>query len=66
MATLFGLVMLTHQIGGFLGAYLGGQVFDATGSYDWVWYIDIALAVGAALIHLPIEEKPLPARAVAA
>lgn len=59
MATLFGLVMLTHQLGGFLGAYLGGKVFDATGSYDWVWYIDIVLAVGAALIHLPISESKL-------
>ena len=64
MATLFGLVMLSHQVGGFLGAWLGGQIFDATGSYNWVWYIDIALAVGAALIHLPIDEKPLVARAV--
>ena len=56
MATLFGIVMLTHQIGGFLGAWLGGKVFEATGNYNWVWYIDIALAVGAALIHLPIRE----------
>jgi len=56
MATLFGVVMLTHQVGGFLGAYLGGKVFDATGSYNWIWYADIALAVGAALIHLPIRE----------
>lgn len=63
MATLFGLVMLTHQIGGFLGAWLGGQVFEATGAYDLVWIIDIALAVGAALIHWPIREAPLPARA---
>jgi predicted MFS family arabinose efflux permease len=59
MATLFGMVMLTHQIGGFLGAWLGGKVFEATGSYDWLWYIDIMLAVGAALIHLPIREVPL-------
>jgi len=59
MATLFGVVMFTHQIGGFLGAFLGGRVLDATGSYDWVWYIDITLAVGAALIHLPIREAPL-------
>lgn len=58
MATLFGIVMLTHQVGGFLGAWLGGQVFEATGAYDWVWYIDIVLAVGAALIHLPIREAP--------
>lgn len=57
MATLFGLVMLTHQIGGFLGAWLGGKVFEATGAYDWVWYIDIVLAVGAALVHLPIRES---------
>ena len=56
MATLFGIVMLTHQVGGFLGAWLGGKVFEATGSYDWIWYVDIVLAVGAALIHLPIQE----------
>jgi predicted MFS family arabinose efflux permease len=59
MATLFGVVMLTHQVGGFLGAWLGGKVFEATGSYDWVWYIDIVLAVGAALVHLPIREAKL-------
>ncbi len=62
MATLFGIVMLAHQVGGFLGAWLGGKVFEATGSYDWVWYIDIVLAAGAALIHLPIREAA-PARA---
>jgi predicted MFS family arabinose efflux permease len=59
MATLFGIVMFSHQIGGFLGAWLGGQVFEATGSYDWIWYVDILLAVGAALVHLPIREEPL-------
>ena len=59
MATLFGLVMLTHQVGGFLGAWLGGKVFEANGNYDLVWYLDIALAVGAALVHLPIREAPL-------
>jgi MFS family permease len=62
MATLFGVVMLAHQVGGFLGAWLGGKVFEATGAYDWVWYIDIVLAVGAALINLPIRE---PARMAA-
>lgn len=56
MAMLFGIVMLSHQIGGFFGAWLGGAVFQATGSYDWVWYIDILLAVGAALVNLPIRE----------
>ena len=59
MATLFGIVMLSHQVGGFLGAYLGGSVFQATGSYDWVWYIDVVLALGAALVNLPIREARL-------
>lgn len=66
MATLFGLIMLSHQIGGFLGAWLGGKVFELTGAYDWVWYIDIVLAAGAALVHLPIREQPVPARVSAA
>jgi MFS family permease len=57
MATLFGVVMLSHQIGGFLGAYLGGKSFEWTGNYDWMWWADIVLAVGAALAHLPIDEK---------
>jgi uncharacterized membrane protein YeaQ/YmgE (transglycosylase-associated protein family) len=52
-------------VGGFFGAYLGGYIFQATGSYDWVWYIDIVLAVGAALVNLPIREALLP-RQVAA
>jgi MFS family permease len=66
MATLFGIVMLAHQLGGFLGAYLGGKAFEWTGSYDWMWYADILLAVGAALVHLPIREARLAPRAVAA
>lgn len=65
MATLFGVVMLAHQLGGFMGAWLGGKVFERTGSYDWIWYLDILLAVAAALIHLPIQE-PQPVRADAA
>jgi MFS family permease len=59
MATLFGLILLTHQVGGFLGAWLGGKVFELTGSYDWIWRVDIALAVAAALVHLPIREARL-------
>lgn len=59
MATLFGIVMLAHQLGGFLGAYLGGKAFEWTGSYDWMWYADTVLAVGAALVHLPIREAPV-------
>jgi predicted MFS family arabinose efflux permease len=64
MATLFGIVMLFHQIGGFLGAYLGGKIFERTGSYDWMWYADIVLAVGAALVNLPIGEARLLRTAV--
>jgi predicted MFS family arabinose efflux permease len=59
MATLFGIVMLSHQVGGFLGAWLGGKVFTMTGSYDTIWIIDIVLALGAALIHMPIKEAPV-------
>jgi predicted MFS family arabinose efflux permease len=66
MATLFGVVMLTHQVGGFLGAWLGGKVFESTGSFDTVWMIDIALAVAAALAHLPIREAHLPRRSATA
>jgi predicted MFS family arabinose efflux permease len=66
MATLFGVVKLSHQVGAFLGSWLGGKVFELTGAYDWVWYVDIVLAVGAALIHLPIPEERLPARAAPA
>ncbi len=66
MATLFGVVMLTHQVGGFLGAWLGGQIFQATGSFDTVWMIDIGLAVAAALMHLPIREAPVVRKMVAA
>src|SRR3954471_23331076 len=67
MATLFGVVMLSHQVGGFLGAWLGGKAFEASGSYDWMWWADAALCVLAALLHLPIREaKPAPALAAAA
>jgi MFS family permease len=64
LGLLFGLVMVTHQMGGFLGAYLGGKAFEASGHYDWMWAADIALAFAAALLHLPIRE-PRPAAAVA-
>jgi predicted MFS family arabinose efflux permease len=60
MATLFGIVMLSHQIGGFLGAWLGGVLFQATGSHTATWLIDVALALLAAALHLPIQEKAAP------
>lgn len=62
MATLFGIVMVSHQIGGFLGAWLGGKAFEANGNYDWMWYADVVLAVAAALLHLPIKEKVVAPR----
>lgn len=65
MATLFGVVMLTHQLGGFLGAWLGGRVFEATGNYNGVWCIDIVLAVAAALINPPIREARVLVRVAA-
>jgi predicted MFS family arabinose efflux permease len=64
LTTLFGLTLLSHQIGGFLGAWLGGVAMARLGSYDWVWYADIVLALAAALINLPIKEA-VPPRALA-
>ena len=59
LATLFGLTLLSHQIGGFFGAWLGGLTVVQTGSYAWMWWADAALALGAALVNLPIREaKP--------
>jgi len=56
LATLFGLTLFSHQIGGFFGAWLGGIAVARTGNYGWMWYADIALASFAALINLPIRE----------
>ena len=60
MATLFGIVFLSHQVGSFLGVWLGGRLYDATGSYDSMWWAGVALGLLAAAVHLPINEKPLP------
>jgi len=57
LATLFGLTLLSHQIGGFFGAFLGGQAMARFGNYSWMWYADIMLALGAAFINLPIREE---------
>ena len=60
MATLFGVVFLSHQIGSFLGVWLGGVLYDRTGSYDLMWWAGVFFGVFAAIVHLPIDEKPLP------
>ena len=68
LATIFGLVFLGHQIGGFTGAWLGGVVFDRTGSYDLMWIIGILAAAFAAVVHLPVRDGPraaVPAPATA-
>jgi predicted MFS family arabinose efflux permease len=56
---LGGLVFFSHQIGSFMGAWLGGLLYDKTGSYDIVWYIAIALGVVAALVNLPVKERAI-------
>lgn len=62
LATLFGLTLLSHQIGGFLGAWLGGLALERNGSYLWMWYADIVLASAAALVNLPIREARVTPR----
>jgi Arabinose efflux permease len=59
MATLFGFVFLSHQVGAFLGVWLGGLAFDSTGSYDIIWALGVVLALAAAVVHLPIVERPV-------
>ncbi|MDP6947413.1 MAG: MFS transporter [Arenicellales bacterium] len=59
LATLFGVVFLSHQIGSFTGVWMGGWIHDHTGSYDLMWQAGIVLGLVAAVIHLPINEKPL-------
>ena len=59
LSMLGGFVFLSHQIGSFLGVWLGGKLYDTTGSYDVVWYLAIALGVFAAIINLPIDERAI-------
>lgn len=66
LATLFGLTLLSHQIGAFFGAYLGGIAVTSQGSYLWMWYADAVLALAAALVNLPIREAPVQRRTVVA
>ncbi len=59
MGTLFGIVFLSHQLGSFTGVWLGGLIYDQTGSYNAMWWAGAALGILAALIHLPINERPI-------
>jgi predicted MFS family arabinose efflux permease len=60
MGMLFGFVFLSHQVGAFIGVWLGGKLYDATGSYDIVWWLAVGLGLFAALVHIPIDEKSVP------
>jgi MFS family permease len=63
MATLMGIVFFSHQGGAFLGVWLGGRLYDETGSYDVVWWLGVALGIFAAIVHWPIQERPAHAAA---
>ena len=62
MGTLYGIVFLSHQIGSFVGVWLGGLFYDIYGSYDLVWWVGIGVGAFSAIIHLPVKEKPLVER----
>jgi MFS family permease len=59
MATLFGFAFFSHQVGGFLGVWLGGLLYSTTGSYNVVWWLSVALGIVSAIINLPIIERPI-------
>jgi MFS family permease len=65
LSTLYGIVFLGHQVGAFVGVWIGGYIFDSTGSYDIVWYVAICLGLIAALLHWPINETPVERLALA-
>jgi len=59
LSMLSGFVFFSHQIGSFMGVWLGGRLYDRTGSYDIVWYIALGLGILAALVNLPVRESPI-------
>ena len=60
MGTLFGFVFFSHQLGSFVGVWLGGIFFDRYGNYDYIWYLAILLGVLSAIAHLLVQERPAP------
>ncbi|MCG8492256.1 MAG: MFS transporter [Sneathiellales bacterium] len=65
MGTLYGIVFFSHQLGSFLGVWLGGTLYDQFGSYDTVWWVGIAVGIFSVIIHLPVKEKPIQERQLA-
>jgi predicted MFS family arabinose efflux permease len=59
MTMLYGIVFFSHQVGSFLGVWMAGVLYDATKSYDAMWWISVALGLFAALVHWPIKERPV-------
>ncbi|WP_373354861.1 MFS transporter [Pseudoroseicyclus sp. CXY001] len=66
MGTLYGIVFFSHQLGGFLGVWLGGRMYDIYGNYDLVWWVGVGVGAFSAIIHLPIRERPAAPRPAAA
>ncbi|MEM7438732.1 MAG: MFS transporter [Pseudomonadota bacterium] len=66
MGTLYGIIFFSHQLGGFLGVYLGGALYDLYGNYNVVWWVGIGVGAFSAIVHLPVKEKPLTERAAPA
>jgi len=66
MGTLYGIIFFSHQLGSFIGVWLGGRMYDAYGDYTAVWWVGVAVGAFSAIVHLPVKESPLKTRAVAA
>jgi MFS family permease len=62
MGTLYGIVFFSHQLGGFVGVWLGGEMYDLYGSYDLVWWVGVGVGALSAIIHLPVDERPVQQR----
>jgi predicted MFS family arabinose efflux permease len=60
MGTLYGIVFFSHQLGSFIGVWLGGALYDSLGSYTLVWWVGVGVGAFSALVHLPIREQPAP------